>query len=158
MLYFLEMKWLVKSEEEMKRLGARFGAQARGGECLELVGDIGAGKTTFTKGLAHGMGITDTVQSPTFTISRLYETPHSLRLAHYDFYRLPDAGIMADELHDTASDEKTVVVIEWGDVIRDVLPKEYIEITFRAMSEAEREVEAKAHGVKGRALLEGIAT
>ena len=138
----------------MKQLGAKLGALLRGGECLELVGDVGAGKTTFTKGLAHGMGIIETVQSPTFTISRVYDAPSGLHLAHYDFYRLPDAGIMADELHDTAHDEKAVIVIEWGDVVRSVLPTDYIEMIFLATSENEREVKLSAHGAKSKRLLE----
>lgn len=137
----------------MKQLGARIGALLKGGECLELVGDVGAGKTTFTKGLARGMGITETIQSPTFTISRLYDAPRGLQLAHYDFYRLPDAGIMADELVDTTKDGKMVVVIEWGDVVRGVLPGDYIELIFESLSEDERSVTAKAYGPRSQVLL-----
>jgi tRNA threonylcarbamoyladenosine biosynthesis protein TsaE len=88
----------VKSASEMKLFGEKIGSFLRGGETIELVGDVGAGKTTLTKGIALGMGVDEDVQSPSFTISRLYTTPGGISLAHYDFYRLSDAGIMGDEL------------------------------------------------------------
>jgi tRNA threonylcarbamoyladenosine biosynthesis protein TsaE len=98
----------------MQDFGARLGAKLSGGEVIELVGDIGAGKTTFTKGLARGLGVSDDVQSPTFTISRIYETPSGIRLAHYDFYRLQDAGVMQMELAESVCDPHTITVIECG--------------------------------------------
>ncbi len=141
----------------MKEFGARIGRLLKGGETIELAGDIGAGKTTFTKGLAVGMGITDTIQSPTFTISRVYKAPNGLVLAHYDFYRLADAGIMADELHETASDAHTVVVVEWGDAVRSVLPADHLQIQFASPSENERELTLTAHGATSTQLLEHLA-
>ena len=107
----------VGSENETRALGERLGALLRGGETIELVGDVGAGKTTFVKGLALGLGIDEDVQSPSFTISRLYDARDNLRLAHYDFYRLTNAGIMADELTETTQDSATVTVIEWADIV-----------------------------------------
>jgi tRNA threonylcarbamoyladenosine biosynthesis protein TsaE len=88
---------IINSEIEMKQLGEEIGHSLKGGEVLELIGDVGAGKTTFTKGLAKGLGVAETVQSPSFTISRMYEAG-DLTLSHYDFYRLNDAGIMAMEI------------------------------------------------------------
>ena len=90
--------------------GAKLGAELRGGEVIELIGDVGAGKTTFTKGLAKGLAIAETVQSPSFTISRVYDG--RLELVHYDFYRLNNAGVMALELADNLSDAEKVVVID----------------------------------------------
>ena len=75
----------ISGEEKMRELGAAIGRAVSGGEVLELVGDIGAGKTTLTKGIARAMGIDEPVQSPTFTISRVYDSPRGLSLAHYDF-------------------------------------------------------------------------
>lgn len=118
----------VKNEADMMRLGARLGAKLKGGEAIELVGDVGAGKTTLTKGIARGLGIKAEVQSPSYTISRLYKAPNDLQLAHYDFYRLPDAGIIASELAETTRDSKTVTVIEWSDAVKDVLPTDRISI------------------------------
>src|SRR4051812_49402655 len=106
----------VNNEQEMKEFGARLGALLQGGEVIELIGDVGAGKTTLTKGIATGLGVDEDVQSPSFTISRVYDTPSELRLSHYDFYRLQDAGIMADELRETISDPRGVTIIEWAEV------------------------------------------
>lgn len=120
--------------------GHHLAKQLRGGDVIELIGDVGAGKTTFTKGLAAGLGINEDVQSPTFTISRLYDAKAGLKLAHYDFYRLQGAGIMADELSDAINDQAAVVVVEWGDAVADVLPKDRITIQIQAISEEERQL------------------
>ena len=115
----------------MSALGTQIAAQLHGGQVIELIGDVGAGKTTFTKGLARGLGITEAVQSPTFTISRLYQGKR-WHLAHYDFYRLDDAGIMQDELAETLADRDTITVIEWAGSVAGVLPADHITITITA--------------------------
>lgn len=135
---------IIDSEQSMQRFGERFGALLRGGEVIELVGDVGAGKTTFVRGLARGMGIEETVQSPSFTISRVYETDRGIRLAHYDFYRLSDAGIMVDELNEAAHDNQTVVVIEWADTVASVLPGDRTVIKLTSPGESVRELEITA--------------
>ena len=89
---------------------------------LELIGDVGTGKTTFTRGLASGLGIDGPIPSPSFTISKSYALPDGRRLIHYDFYRLPDPGLMADDLAENLADPSHIVVIEWGDSIHDLLP------------------------------------
>lgn len=147
----------VTSEDEMKQWGAKLGALLVGGEIIELIGDVGAGKTTLTKGIATGMQIDETVQSPSFTISRVYEAPSSVRLAHYDFYRLQDAGIMADELHETLHDEKTVTIIEWAGIVDGVLPADHVKISISALTEADRRVEVAASGARSQALIERLA-
>lgn len=101
--------------------------------------DLGGGKTTFVRGLARGAGSTDRVASPTFTISREYETPHFV-IAHFDFYRLTEAGIVADELAEIVGDPKRVAVVEWGEIIHDVLPTDRLTIRIRMVSEAAREL------------------
>lgn len=132
----------VKSEAEMKALARTIGSRLRGGEVIELIGDIGAGKTTFTKGLATGLAIDDDVQSPSFTISRVYDARDGLQLAHYDFYRLNDPGIMANEIAELARDTASVTVIEWADVVGGVLPDDRIRITIETISDNERRVAA----------------
>lgn len=141
----------------MKLLGARLGRVLGGGEVIELIGDVGAGKTTFTKGLATGLAIDDDVQSPSFTISRVYEGRDDLRLAHYDFYRLHDAGIMAHELRDASDDNKAVTVIEWADAVQHVLPDDRLQLRFRSPSVTDREVEFMARGTHYQALMERLA-
>ena len=128
----------VKSEQEMRALGEKLGGLLKGGEVIELVGDVGAGKTTFTKGLAVGLGIDEDVQSPSFTISRVYDARDGLLLSHYDFYRLSDAGIMANELKETTQDPTAVTVIEWADIVDGVLPETRLLIEFAAPTETTR--------------------
>jgi len=131
----------VKSEVEMKALGARLGALLRGGESIELSGDVGAGKTTFVKGLAVGLAIDEDVQSPSFTVSRVYDARDGLQLAHYDFYRLQDAGIMANELDEVIRDDSVVTVVEWADIVEGVLPAERLRVQFTSPSEDDRTLE-----------------
>ncbi|MBL8158906.1 tRNA (adenosine(37)-N6)-threonylcarbamoyltransferase complex ATPase subunit type 1 TsaE [Candidatus Saccharibacteria bacterium] len=113
----------IATGDAMEAFGRQLGVLLRGGEVFALNGDVGTGKTTMTKGLAAGMGITEVVQSPTFTIERLYDAPEQRQLAHYDFYRLADAGIMRAELEEALTTPGNVVVIEWNEIIRDVLPE-----------------------------------
>jgi tRNA threonylcarbamoyladenosine biosynthesis protein TsaE len=133
------MTWqtVSTSTDDTARLAERLGARLRGGEVIELVSDVGGGKTTFVKSLAKGMGSTDTVGSPTFTISREY-TAGELTLYHFDFYRLHEPGIMAAELSEVLSDESAVVAIEWADIVEGVLPAERLTITITATGENER--------------------
>lgn len=118
----------VATDSDMKLLGRRLGAQFRGGEALELIGDVGAGKTTLAKGIAAGLEIDEDVQSPSFTISRTYAARDGLTLEHYDFYRLQEAGVMAYELSESIADPKTVVLVEWAETVSSVLPDERIVI------------------------------
>lgn len=133
---------IIKGESYMKKLGKRLGDSLRGSEIIELIGDVGAGKTTLTRGIARSLGIEDTLQSPTFTISREYKG-EKLRLVHYDFYRLNEPGIMADELDETLKDTNTVSVIEWSDAVEEVLPDNRIIIKILPVSNDEnsRDVE-----------------
>ena len=130
----------ISSSEDMISFGQELGNSLKGGEVIELIGDVGAGKTTFTKGLAKSLGITDEIQSPTFTISRVYEGAKN-NLVHYDFYRLNEAGIMAIEMQDVIDDPNNITVIEWGEPVREVLPKKYITVKIKIISENIREVE-----------------
>jgi len=124
----------------MRRLGATIGTKLRGGEVFELVGDVGAGKTTFVKGLAAGLKIDDDVQSPSFTISRIYRGRDDLTLSHYDFYRLADAGIMKMEIAESLADAQNITVVEWGESVRDVLPREKIVVQINYLPEEGREI------------------
>lgn len=125
----------------MKKFGQAIGERLVGGEAIQLVGDVGAGKTTFTKGLATGLGVTEDVQSPSFTISRVYDGRDNIQLAHYDFYRLTDAGIMTNELAEATSDPLTVTVIEWAGIVEGVLPPSSVTVSITAPSDGVRLVE-----------------
>jgi tRNA threonylcarbamoyladenosine biosynthesis protein TsaE len=136
----------VTNEQEMRSFGERLARLLRGGEVIELVGDVGSGKTTFTKGLAHGLGVTEDVQSPSFTISRVYNAAHDVTLAHYDFYRLQEAGIMGQELQETILNQQTVTVIEWGGIVEGVLPIDRLTLSIVAPTETLRRIIVEAHG------------
>lgn len=146
----------IVNENAMKQLGERLGSMLHGGECIELVGDVGSGKTTLTKGIAKGMGITETVQSPTFTINRTYENEKGVRLCHYDFYRLADPGIMADELYESLEDTKTAVVIEWGEVVESVVPEGRLRIIFASPSEDSRKLDFIGTGNDATRIMKGL--
>lgn len=116
------------SSETTEQLAEKLGKVIKGGEVIELVSDLGGGKTTFVRGLARGMGSTDRVASPTFTISRVYEAS-GRELHHFDFYRLHEAGLISEELAEVIGDPNVVSVVEWAGVVRDVLPSKRLTIT-----------------------------
>jgi tRNA threonylcarbamoyladenosine biosynthesis protein TsaE len=147
---------IINDESEMRHFGESTGKRLNGGEVIELVGDVGAGKTTFVRGLAMGMGVTETVQSPSFTINRVYDASGQKRLVHYDFYRLQDAGIMADELSDSITDPDTVTIIEWASAVEHVLPVDRLTITIQASGETARRLEINSNGDKSRQLMEQL--
>jgi len=132
---------IVNSEDEMKAFGEKLGRLLRGGQTIELVGDVGAGKTTLTKGTAKGLGVSEDIQSPSFTISRVYEARDGLQLVHYDFYRLDDAGIMSSDIAETIHDGSTVTIIEWAGVVQGVLPDNRLTINITAPSEMTRQLQ-----------------
>lgn len=110
---------------------------------IELISDLGGGKTTFVRGFVRGTGSRDQVASPTFTISRVYLTP-KYSIHHFDFYRLPEAGLIADELDDTLSDPHAVVIVEWADVVKDVLPAERLTVTIEKTADERRRLRFQA--------------
>ena len=120
-------------------IGEAIGRKLRGGETIELSSDLGGGKTTLMRGLAQGAGSDDHVASPTFTVSKVYDARH-LQLHHFDFYRLPEAGVMREELAELAGDPTYVVVVEWSDIVKDVLPEDRLTVTLTAISEDERQI------------------
>lgn len=106
---------------------------------IELAADLGGGKTAFVKGLSQGAGSADQVTSPTFTLRNEYQAGE-LTIYHFDFYRLSEPGIMADELAEMVGDPKAVVVVEWADVVEDVLPPERLTINLQITGEDSREL------------------
>lgn len=127
------------SPEQTESLASDMGARLRGGEVIELMSDLGGGKTTFVRGLVRGAGSTDRVMSPTFTLAREY-TAGQLVLSHFDFYRLGEAGLAAEELAEVIQNPYGVTVIEWGDVVRHVLPHETIKIVISPDGETMRTI------------------
>ncbi len=147
---------VVNSEKDMRAFAEKIGRMLRGGEIIELVGDVGAGKTTFVRGLAAGMGVDEAVQSPSFTISRLYDATNGLQLTHYDFYRLSDPGIMANELVETLAQATNVTVIEWSDTVKNILPLDRLTMTISPSANNSRSVAFRSGGVISKKLEEQI--
>ena len=128
------------SYQETQQLGASIGTMLKGSEVFELRSDLGGGKTTFVGGLAKGFGSSDPVASPSFTINYVYSRPDKKQLYHFDFYRLTDAGVVANELAEVEGDDDVVVAVEWGEIVHNILPEERIIITISALSENERSI------------------
>ena len=124
---------------QTESFAARIGRRLRGGEIIELQGDVGAGKTTFVRGLTKGIGSSDRVSSPTFTIYQVYKS-ESMTLYHYDFYRIDDTEIIANELKEIAELSNTSVVLEWSDAVKSVLPKDHITIRLVPTGEESRKI------------------
>lgn len=115
------------NEKETYNLGYRLGKQAKAGQVFTLTGDLGVGKTIFTKGLAAGLGIIEPVSSPTFTIVQVYEEGR-LPFYHFDVYRIGDAEEMDEIGFEDYIYSGGVSLIEWADLIEELLPKHYTEV------------------------------
>lgn len=147
----------IRNEEEMRAFGEKIGGIVRPGDIVELVGDVGAGKTTLVRGIAKGMGVEEAVQSPSFTISREYDASDERLLVHYDFYRLDDPGIMADELAESVAGKEKVVVIEWADIVESVLPADRLTVLIRSNSEDARSIQMTASGPTSKRMIGGLS-
>ena len=119
---------IIHSEQEMLDYGEQFAKKLVAPTVIELIGDVGAGKTTFVRGLAKGLGVKDPITSPSFTISKQYALPNNKRLVHYDFYRLPDPGLMSEDLSESINDPNAITVIEWSNSVANLLPKRHIQV------------------------------
>lgn len=141
-----------KNENELMALGQRIGHHLRAGHVLVLTGELGAGKTTLTKGLAAGLGIKQMIKSPTYTIVREYEG--TLPLYHLDVYRIgddPDSIDLDDFLFGDG-----VTVIEWGSLLGADFTDDYLEVIIDKVGDG-RQVSLQAHGPRSQALMGEIA-
>lgn len=122
----------TESAEETELLGIRLGEKLRAGDVVALSGDLGAGKTHFTFGIARALQVNDYITSPTFTIVNEYLDAR-LPLFHFDAYRLGDASELYEIGFDEYLDRQGIIVIEWADLVKDVLPPDtvYVEIQRR---------------------------
>jgi len=134
--------WQTESTslDDSLALAGQIGRRLQGGEVIELVSDLGGGKTTFVRGLAAGMDSTDQVRSPSFTLSNQYRAG-DLILHHFDFYRLTEPGILRDELAELLDDPAAVVAVEWADIVETVLPTKRLTIKISATGDNTRHLE-----------------
>ena len=117
----------TRSPEETYALGEKIGKAAQPGQIYTLSGDLGVGKTVFTQGVAAGLGITEPVSSPTFTIVQVYEEGR-LPFYHFDVYRIGDVEEMEEIGYEDYIYGQGVCLIEWANLIEEILPKERKEI------------------------------
>lgn len=116
------------SDEETRKLGEKLGMQAKAGQVYTLIGDLGVGKTVFTQGFARGLGIEESINSPTFTILQVYEEG-KMPFYHFDVYRIGDVSEMDEIGYEDCFYGDGVSMIEWANLIEEILPKEYIRVT-----------------------------
>ncbi len=118
----------TNNEKETYKLGYSLGQQAKPGQVFTLIGDLGVGKTVFTKGLARGLEIEEAISSPTFTIVQVYEEGR-LPFYHFDVYRIGDVEEMDEIGYEDYVYGEGVSLIEWANLIEEILPEHYTEIT-----------------------------
>ena len=114
--------------EETFEVGRKIGINAKPGQIYTLTGDLGVGKTVFTQGVAAGLGITEPVNSPTFTIIQEYEDGR-LPFYHFDVYRIGDLEEMEEIGYDDYFFGQGICLIEWAELIEEILPEKRIEVT-----------------------------
>ena len=130
------------SAEETIAFAEKIGAMLKGGDIIAYKGGLGAGKTTFTRGLAIGMGLPDEVSSPTFALVNEYRGK-ALTLYHFDMYRIMnEEALETTGFYDYLSDD-CVIAVEWSENIADCLPKNIITVTIENIGENERRIEVK---------------
>ncbi|MHB1865241.1 MAG: tRNA (adenosine(37)-N6)-threonylcarbamoyltransferase complex ATPase subunit type 1 TsaE [Candidatus Saccharimonadales bacterium] len=127
----------TKTADETINIGQSVGENLKGGEVIELISDLGSGKTTFIKGLVKGAGSQELVSSPSFTICNEY-IAKSFTIYHFDFYRLKDPGIIKRELAEVVGNMESVVVIEWPDAVENILPSPRLVINIQLTENGER--------------------
>lgn len=140
------LRFETNNARETEQLGMAIGRALKGGEVIAMTGDLGAGKTTLTKALAKSLGIDEHVTSPTFTIVNEYEG--RLKLFHFDVYRIGDI----EEMYDLGFEEYIygdgVSIIEWSNLIKEILPEDTINIEILASRENTRIINLSGKGKK----------
>lgn len=148
----MEYKIITKNELETIELAQNFESEKFPNMIICLDGELGSGKTVFTKGIANALGVKESITSPTFTIIKEYDG--ELPLYHMDVYRLNGSveGTGIEEYFHKGG----VVVIEWADMIHDILPEERLDIKFKVVGENSRVLILKPHGKKYEELCEAV--
>jgi len=144
---------ISRNSEDTIEFAKKFAKKLRGGEVVGLIGELGSGKTTFVKGLAEGLGIKEPITSPTFVILKEYRIPHrhlhircvkgevSAVLVHIDAYRTENLeDIKSVGIEDFLNRDDVIVIIEWAEKIKKILPKNTIYINFKHIAGNKREI------------------
>jgi tRNA threonylcarbamoyladenosine biosynthesis protein TsaE len=149
------LEFFSRSPEQTRRIGMRLGGALKSGDVLCLQGDLGAGKTTFTQGLAQGWGSLDAVSSPTFILVNQYRRADGSQLFHLDAYRLESVP-EAEELDLDSMLEEGSLIIEWPERLDGLIPSEHLWINLEHISEEHRQMKFHARGKRYDELLDGV--
>ena len=147
---------LSRGSEQSLELGESLSKILQLGDVIELVGDLGGGKTTLTKGIAKGLGVIETVTSPTYNIQRSYKIPHGGMLEHYDLYRLGEDEILLDEMREVIADGDSIIVVEWADHFQQHLIEDRFVVSIKFVDEDTRSIEIRATGKTTLERLKGL--
>jgi len=149
------LDFFSRSPDQTQHVGVCLGAALKAGDVICLQGNLGAGKTTFVQGIAHGWGAVDPVSSPTFIIVNVYRDSDSKRLFHMDAYRL-DSMPEAEELDIDSMLAQGPLIIEWPERMDRLIPKERLWVWLEHINEDEREMRFKSSGKRYDDLLDVI--
>ncbi|MBR2787257.1 MAG: tRNA (adenosine(37)-N6)-threonylcarbamoyltransferase complex ATPase subunit type 1 TsaE [Clostridia bacterium] len=149
-------KFISKCENDTINFACKLAKLLKSGDIIVLSGDLGSGKTKFTQGILKYFELENEISSPTFTIVNEYHK-NTTNIYHFDVYRLSDS----DEFYAIGGDEylnNGICIIEWGEIIEDILPKDYIKISFSKDNNAEncRILELVANGQRSESILKNI--
>ena len=133
------MKIKVVGLDETKKLASNFASEIKGGEVVLLSGDLGAGKTTFTKFVFESLGVKEVVNSPTFAILKSYDG--KFKLHHFDTYRITLEEAIESGFDEIFQEKDSVIFVEWSENISQLLPEKTIKVNIKYLSENEREFE-----------------
>ncbi|WP_082816921.1 tRNA (adenosine(37)-N6)-threonylcarbamoyltransferase complex ATPase subunit type 1 TsaE [Anaerosporomusa subterranea] len=147
---------LTMTPEETEEFGFRIGTRLQAGDCLCLTGTLGAGKTLLAQGIARGLGVTDPVTSPTFTVLQVYQG--RLPVYHYDLYRLRRSEELIDIGFDEYSGPSGVTLIEWPDMFPESMPEEALWVELSPESDGQaRKITLTPHGNRYSVLLKELS-
>jgi tRNA threonylcarbamoyladenosine biosynthesis protein TsaE len=151
-----DMTFVINSNapETTFALGVKLGAALKPCDVIELHGDLGSGKTQLVRGIAKGANSSDEVSSPSFTISKIYQTP-DFEIHHYDFYRLgTELGILEEELQQSVDSSDVVTIVEWLDL--SIIAPNRLTINYTTTGENSRKIEFIAFGQRANQIMEQI--
>lgn len=148
------MELRAKTESDMHSLGHSLAKCLQDGDIVTLNGTLGAGKTQFAQGVGEGLGVAQKLVSPTFNLVFEYDSP-SIRLYHFDLYRLEDAGQLEDIDFYALSDSSTpgASLIEWAELFPEDMPDDRLDLRIEVEDSGERVIGASAQGARAQALL-----
>ena len=147
-IVFKKMKIVLENHQKTKKLGELVGKEIlKKGEgiFLALEGDLGSGKTTFLQGVAKGLGVKESISSPTFVIYKKYDTEKGLSFFHFDAYRIKKEDLEILNFYEIIANDKNIVAVEWSENIKGEIPKKAVTLSFSLFKESQRRLIVKGN-------------